>query len=172
MSGLSSSRKTFRFSRRTLRGPSKVFQGTSLLKLDVKGRLSMPSRHRETLAENEEAGLVFTRHPDGCLLLYPESVWSRKRDELARLPFPRGLCSVSCSAAPKAWPSTRRGDCSFRRLCANWQDSIATSFFWDSANTSNSGTARVGRKPKKTPRPRALARPILFFDPPPFRRTP
>ena len=47
----------------------------------------MPSRHRETLAENEEAGLVFTRHPDGCLLLYPESVWSRKRDELARLPF-------------------------------------------------------------------------------------
>ena len=102
-----------------------MFQGTSLLKLDVKGRLSMPTRHRETLAENEEAGLVFTRHPDGCLLLYPESVWSRKRDELARLPFSaRALQRLVLGSAESVDLRRRRGDCSFRRLCANWRDSI------------------------------------------------
>lgn len=47
----------------------------------------MPARHREILAADGETSLTFTRHPDGCLLLYPEAAWSRKRSELARLPF-------------------------------------------------------------------------------------
>lgn len=47
----------------------------------------MPVRHREELFASGETGLTFTRHPDGCLMLYPDAVWSRKSEELAHLPF-------------------------------------------------------------------------------------
>lgn len=60
-----------------------VFQGTTLHTLDAKGRLAVPARHREAFAadaaaEDGSAGLVLTRHPDGCLVLYPLSVWEER----------------------------------------------------------------------------------------------
>lgn len=64
-----------------------MFQGTSLLVLDEKGRLSVPKRHRTPLVGAEGSPVTVTRHPDGCLVLYPESVWSRKRSELVGLPY-------------------------------------------------------------------------------------
>jgi MraZ protein len=51
-----------------------VFQGASEVSLDAKGRLAVPTRHREPLASGGGA-VVLTAHPDGCLLLYPKVAW-------------------------------------------------------------------------------------------------
>jgi MraZ protein len=51
-----------------------VFQGATELTLDAKGRLAVPTRHREGLLSAGRA-LVLTAHPDGCLLLYPRVAW-------------------------------------------------------------------------------------------------
>ncbi len=34
-----------------------------------------------------EGRLTLTRHPDGCVLVYPRSIWESKRGEIAALPF-------------------------------------------------------------------------------------
>jgi len=64
-----------------------VFQGASQLTLDAKGRLSMPSRHRDSLAANCDGRLTVTRHPDGCLLVYPRPIWEVRREQIAQLPY-------------------------------------------------------------------------------------
>jgi MraZ protein len=64
-----------------------MFQGASRLSLDPKGRISMPTRHRDSLLAGCEGRLTLTRHPDGCLLLYPRPQWELKRAELAVLPY-------------------------------------------------------------------------------------
>lgn len=63
-----------------------MFQGSSALTLDAKGRMSIPARYRDALMAEEQGGLTLTRHPDGCLLLYPRSTWQQKRSEIAALP--------------------------------------------------------------------------------------
>lgn len=80
-------RRNVRRPERPASGGSRVFQGTSLLSLDQKGRLSMPARHREALAVLCEGKVTVTRHPDGCLVLYPAPVWEEKRAALAKLPY-------------------------------------------------------------------------------------
>lgn len=67
-------------------GDFTLFQGSSALSLDAKGRLTVPTRHRDALAEQCAGQLTITRHPDGCLLIYPRPVWEAKREEIARLP--------------------------------------------------------------------------------------
>ena len=64
-----------------------MFQGSSALTLDAKGRLSVPTRHREALISGDEGRLTLTRHPDGCLLVYPRSEWERKREQIAAFPM-------------------------------------------------------------------------------------
>ena len=64
-----------------------MFQGTSLLALDGKGRLSLPSRHREDLLLSCQGEVTLTRHPDGCALSYPRPTWNALRDQLMTLPF-------------------------------------------------------------------------------------
>lgn len=64
-----------------------MFQGSSALTLDAKGRISIPTRHRDALISQVEGRLTLTRHPDGCLLVYPRPVWEQKRQEIARLPM-------------------------------------------------------------------------------------
>lgn len=64
-----------------------VFQGSSALTLDVKGRISIPTRHRDALVSQVEGRLTLTRHPDGCLLLYPRPVWEKKREQIAAFPM-------------------------------------------------------------------------------------
>lgn len=63
-----------------------MFQGTALITLDAKGRLALPARAREEIAS---AGgvMIAARHPDGCLVLYPEAAWAPKREALLALPF-------------------------------------------------------------------------------------
>jgi MraZ protein len=51
-----------------------LFQGAAELSLDAKGRLAVPTRHRDPLATGGGA-IVLTAHPDGCLLLYPRIAW-------------------------------------------------------------------------------------------------
>lgn len=47
----------------------------------------MPSRHRDSLAANCDGRLTITRHPDGCLLVYPRPTWEARREQIARLPY-------------------------------------------------------------------------------------
>ena len=64
-----------------------MFQGRSALLLDAKGRMTVPTRHRDALAKQCEGLLTLTRHPDGCLLLFPRPVWEVHRDRLAAMPI-------------------------------------------------------------------------------------
>jgi MraZ protein len=64
-----------------------VFQGASSLTLDAKGRLSVPTRHREVLAATADNRLTITRHPDGCLMIFPRPEWEKFRDRIAALPM-------------------------------------------------------------------------------------
>ena len=64
-----------------------MFQGCSALTLDAKGRVSIPTRHRDALLSQVEGRLTLTRHPDGCLLVYPRTVWEQRRAQIAALPM-------------------------------------------------------------------------------------
>ena len=64
-----------------------VYQGSSALTLDAKGRMTVPARHREALATQCEGRLTLTRHPDGCLLMFPQPVWEVHRERIAALPL-------------------------------------------------------------------------------------
>jgi MraZ protein len=63
------------------------FQGTSALALDAKGRLSVPARQREVLLAIPEDRLTLTRHPDGCLMVFPRTVWEAFRARIESLPL-------------------------------------------------------------------------------------
>ncbi len=64
-----------------------VFQGASSLSLDAKGRLSVPTRHREVLTATASGQLTITRHPHGCLMLFPRTEWEKFRERVAALPM-------------------------------------------------------------------------------------
>lgn len=52
----------------------------------------MPSRHRDALQAQCDGRLTLTRHPDGCLLVYPRPTWEVRREQIAALPYSaRGL---------------------------------------------------------------------------------
>lgn len=59
-----------------------VFQGTSALLLDGKGRISVPVRHKDNLAASCQGRLTLTRHPDGYLLVFPRPVFESFRERL------------------------------------------------------------------------------------------
>ncbi len=61
-----------------------MFQGTSSLSLDAKGRLSIPTRHRDALLK---AGvtLTITRHPHGCLMIFPWDEWQTFSARIAQV---------------------------------------------------------------------------------------
>jgi MraZ protein len=52
-----------------------MFRGATSLNLDVKGRLAVPSKHRDALQAQCAGSIVLTAHPHGCLLLYPQPAW-------------------------------------------------------------------------------------------------
>jgi MraZ protein len=63
-----------------------VFQGANALNMDAKGRIAVPTRHRETLTQEAAGKLVLTAHPDGCLLLYPGPSWEPIRTKVMGFP--------------------------------------------------------------------------------------
>ena len=64
-----------------------VFQGASALNLDAKGRMSVPAKHRDALLVQGEGRITLTKHPDGCLLLFPRPEWEAFRTRVAQLPM-------------------------------------------------------------------------------------
>ena len=64
-----------------------VFQGASSLALDAKGRLSMPTRHRDVLSATAAGQITITKHPHGCLMVFPRPEWDLFRDRIAALPM-------------------------------------------------------------------------------------
>lgn len=69
------------------RGLKSVFQGASSLSLDAKGRLSVPTRHRDLLAAEAAGQLTITKHPDGCLMVFPRPAWEAFSARIAQLPM-------------------------------------------------------------------------------------
>ena len=47
----------------------------------------MPARHRDALMAQCDGRLTLTRHPDGCVLLYPRPTWEARREQIAALPY-------------------------------------------------------------------------------------
>ena len=66
---------------------SLVFQGASALSLDAKGRLAVPVRHRDALQALCDGQLTLTKHPEGCLMVFPRPAWEFFRDKVAALPM-------------------------------------------------------------------------------------
>jgi MraZ protein len=64
-----------------------MFQGASAINLDVKGRMSIPARHRDALQTEGFGRVTLTKHPEGCLLLFPQLEWESFRDRVAKLPL-------------------------------------------------------------------------------------
>ena len=64
-----------------------MYQGASSINLDAKGRMAIPSKHRDALSIQCEGRLTLTRHPHGCLLLFPRPVWEAHRDQIAAWPM-------------------------------------------------------------------------------------
>ncbi len=64
-----------------------MFQGASQLSLDGKGRLSVPTRHREVLQALSAGQLTMTKHPHGCIMVFPRPEWEKFRDRIAALPM-------------------------------------------------------------------------------------
>lgn len=64
-----------------------VFQGPAALTLDGKGRIAMPSRHREVLAAMGVHQLTITKHPEGSLMIFPRPAWEHFREKVAALPM-------------------------------------------------------------------------------------
>jgi MraZ protein len=53
--------------------------------MDAKGRIAVPTRHRDALTR--DAGkMVLTGHPEGCLLLYPAPAWEPIRTKVMGFP--------------------------------------------------------------------------------------
>jgi len=63
-----------------------VFTGAQTLNLDAKGRLAIPARQRDRLAQICDSRLVITADPQHCLLVYPEPSFAEMARTLNAMP--------------------------------------------------------------------------------------
>jgi MraZ protein len=65
-----------------------MFQGETAITIDDKGRLAVPTAHRDVVARECGNRLVITYNPfdSGSLYLYPMAVWEQVRDQVNKLP--------------------------------------------------------------------------------------
>src|ERR1700722_615036 len=54
-----------------------MFRGAAKVTLDDKGRMVIPNRYREQIAERSQGQLVLTIDVDQCLLIYPLPEWEQ-----------------------------------------------------------------------------------------------
>lgn len=55
--------------------------------MDAKGRMAIPAKYRDTLADACEGRIVVTAHTqDRCLLVYPETEWAEILPKIEALP--------------------------------------------------------------------------------------
>ena len=47
----------------------------------------MPTRHRDVLTALASGQITITRHPHGCLMVFPRPEWEKFRDRIAQLPM-------------------------------------------------------------------------------------
>lgn len=47
----------------------------------------MPTRHRDVLAATASGQLTITRHPHGCLMIFPRPAWEQFRERIAAMPL-------------------------------------------------------------------------------------
>ncbi len=64
-----------------------MFSGASFITLDAKGRLSVPARHRAVLLATATGQMTLTKHPHGCLLVFPQPEWEMFAARVAALPM-------------------------------------------------------------------------------------
>ena len=57
------------------------------MSMDAKGRVSIPARHRDALSVQCEGRVTLTRHPHGCLMVFPRPEWEKFRERIAALPM-------------------------------------------------------------------------------------
>ncbi|MBI5586910.1 MAG: division/cell wall cluster transcriptional repressor MraZ [Deltaproteobacteria bacterium] len=62
-----------------------MFRGRFEHLIDSKGRLSIPSKFRETLNERYDSRLVITTY-DSCLIAYPYAEWQVLEEKVASMP--------------------------------------------------------------------------------------
>lgn len=55
--------------------------------MDAKGRMNVPQKHRDALSEQCAGALTLTKHPHGCLLMFPRPIWEQHRDKIAAWPL-------------------------------------------------------------------------------------
>jgi len=67
-----------------------MFRGATKISLDDKGRMVMPTRYREQIAELAQGKLVVTVDKDQCLLIYPLPEWEQIERKLMSLPSLNG----------------------------------------------------------------------------------
>jgi MraZ protein len=63
-----------------------MFRGATKITLDDKGRMVMPTRYREQIAELAQGKLVVTVDRDQCLVIYPLPEWEQIERKLMSLP--------------------------------------------------------------------------------------
>ncbi|MES2662474.1 MAG: division/cell wall cluster transcriptional repressor MraZ [Pseudomonadota bacterium] len=64
-----------------------MFRGVHSVALDVKGRVMMPAKHRDSIRESSEGRMVVTVDTEErCLLLYPLPDWNLIQAKIEALP--------------------------------------------------------------------------------------
>src|ERR1700745_1708398 len=63
-----------------------MFRGATKITLDDKGRMVMPTRYRQQIAELAQGRLVVTVDRDQCLLIYPLPEWAQTERKLMSVP--------------------------------------------------------------------------------------
>ncbi len=64
-----------------------MFQGKSSITIDPKGRMSIPVKLRSSFVEPDGSFLTITRHPHGCLVIFPRASWMVKQQKLLQMPM-------------------------------------------------------------------------------------
>jgi MraZ protein len=64
-----------------------VFQGTSAIALDGKGRITIPMRQRDLLKLMSDGKLTITKSHGGFLIVFPRAIWESFREKLMALTF-------------------------------------------------------------------------------------
>ena len=63
-----------------------MFLGRYRHTIDTKGRLSIPGKYRDALAQRYGDILVVTKDPDFCLVVHPMEEWKRLAEKIRSIP--------------------------------------------------------------------------------------
>jgi len=64
-----------------------MFQGRFIHNIDTKGRVSIPAKFREIIAERYENKLILTNDFDRCIVAYPPDEWEMIIEKIKALPM-------------------------------------------------------------------------------------